>query len=899
MKASHDARRRSVQRSLTRLLVAAVTAGAIGTAVAAWDGQQEIVLGDSFSSAFGAEPGAEIHEYDFYAPKGTKLKAVMKVEKGADLVPGWKLFDDDGTEVPLGAALAGTKIKNFVFETGGRHHFQITAASGTGRYAVTTAGGFPVKFADKAADGEIEFEAVAGSTMDAALKGATFTGLEGPRGALDLGAAETSKVKRFPLPFDGVYRLTWEGTAKVGVKIRPPAAKRFWFLDMTESTPGLADLQRSEWLTSAHAAKNTEPFRHWDAEGEIPTSCARCHSSTGYQDWVGADGTAQFVVNNPAPIGTVVDCDACHNSATPSLSEVTFPSGSRVTGLGPEARCLQCHQGRESTVSLDATIAAANAADDDTESSALRFRNIHYFAAGASLFGNVAKGAYQYAGKTYANRFPHVSTINDCQECHNQHTLKLRYQKCAECHAGVNDEEDLHDIRQIGSVLDYDGDGDTTEGLYHELETMASKVYDAMRQYAQARGTPIVYDSHAYPYFFNEGTNTGFNHWTPRLLRAAYNYQYWQKDPGTFAHNGKYIIEILYDTLESLDVADSVTVPGFASMHRNDSGHFDNTAEAFRHWDADGEIPSSCARCHSPEGFAFYAEFGIDPVKGYEPGDGFACEQCHVAEGFNNNANPPRRYIAKVTFPSGVSITNDPDNPDDSFLCMTCHQGRASKKTVDDAIAVNNFRFQNIHYLAAGPSLYGKDAGVGYEYSGKTYVGEFPHAGGDTNNCAFCHLTDHTFLPQLRAECTLCHPEAQGDLEKVRRDRPTDYDGDGNNTEKLKDEVASFGNRALAAMNAYALANGKPGVIYDPAAYPYFFKNDGAGNKNGSYTSFDAAMLKASFNIQMWAKEPGAWAHNTKYILALLYDSIEDMQNASANPLGQNYLTTPTVLTRP
>ncbi|MCC6188392.1 MAG: polyheme membrane-associated cytochrome C, partial [Anaerolineales bacterium] len=44
----------------------------------------------------------------------------------------------------------------------------------------------------------------------------------------------------------------------------------------------------------------------------------------------------------------------------------------------------------------------------------------------------------------------------------------------------------------------------------------------------------------------------GYASWTPGLLRAAYNYQYAQKDPGAFAHNGKYIIQILYDSLSGV-----------------------------------------------------------------------------------------------------------------------------------------------------------------------------------------------------------------------------------------------------------------------------------------------------------------------------------------------------------
>jgi hypothetical protein len=38
------------------------------------------------------------------------------------------------------------------------------------------------------------------------------------------------------------------------------------------------------------------------------------------------------------------------------------------------------------------------------------------------------------------------------------------------------------------------------------------------------------------------------------LLRAAYNYQWAQKDPGAFAHNGQYIVQVLQDSLEDLGV---------------------------------------------------------------------------------------------------------------------------------------------------------------------------------------------------------------------------------------------------------------------------------------------------------------------------------------------------------
>ena len=37
-----------------------------------------------------------------------------------------------------------------------------------------------------------------------------------------------------------------------------------------------------------------------------------------------------------------------------------------------------------------------------------------------------------------------------------------------------------------------------------------------------------------------------------QLLRGAYNYQWASKDPGSFAHNGQYIIQTLYDSIEDM-----------------------------------------------------------------------------------------------------------------------------------------------------------------------------------------------------------------------------------------------------------------------------------------------------------------------------------------------------------
>jgi hypothetical protein len=316
----------------------------------------------------------------------------------------------------------------------------------------------------------------------------------------------------------------------------------------------------AEWAKSPHAHRSSEAFTHWNKEGTVPVACARCHSTPGFQDYLGADGSATGVVDRPAPIGTVITCVACHNSKTRALTSVVFPSGARVDNLGTDARCMACHQGVESTDSV--TKAVANIGEDAVDPK-LGFLNVHYRAAGATLMGSVARGAYQYPGKTYAGRFQHREPYSRCGACHDVHTTEVKVVDCAACHRNVTDKPSLHKIRL--SMVDYDGNGDVGEGLAQEIENLRVRLYAAIQAYAKtAAGKPIAYDLDAYPYFFVDTNANGvadkdeakfpnkYNAWTPRLLKAAYNYQFVTKEPGAYAHNPVYTIQILYDSLSDL-----------------------------------------------------------------------------------------------------------------------------------------------------------------------------------------------------------------------------------------------------------------------------------------------------------------------------------------------------------
>jgi hypothetical protein len=237
--------------------------------------------------------------------------------------------------------------------------------------------------------------------------------------------------------------------------------------------------------------------------------------------------------------------------------------------LDASARCTVCHQGRQSTPSVNRSVAGLAA---DGVHSKLRFINVHYAVAAATLLGTEVRGAYEYAGKAYHGRFKHPAAFNSCTECHDPHSTRVKANTCSACHQA----KALRAIRE--SATDYDGDGDVREGIAGEITTMHVSLAAAILRYARdVAGSPIAYAPGTHPYFFTDNNGNGvadkgevrranaYRRWTPRLVKAAYNYQFIAKDRGAYSHNPLYALQILYDSLEDL----SAKVPaGLSKMKR-------------------------------------------------------------------------------------------------------------------------------------------------------------------------------------------------------------------------------------------------------------------------------------------------------------------------------------------
>jgi hypothetical protein len=321
------------------------------------------------------------------------------------------------------------------------------------------------------------------------------------------------------------------------------------------------------WLESGHADRASEAFTHWHEESEIPGTCAVCHSSPGAVEYLRSEMATPGIIDHAIPTGTSVDCVVCHTSAASTLAAVPFPSGATVDTFADSAVCAVCHQGRASTQTVQTAVAGL---EDDVISGDLSFINVHYAPSAATIMGTEVKGGYEYDGKVYKGQFTHVPDQNGCVDCHRPHSLEVQLDNCTACHQGVTQFSDIRTSR-----TDFDGDGDTAAGIAVPINALHQRLGAAIQSYgAQVAGTPIIYGAGSYPYFFIDSNGDGaasddeaifpnrYQSWTPRLVKAAYNYQVVAKDTAIYTHNPHYALQLLYDSLESLSEQVEVDMQG-------------------------------------------------------------------------------------------------------------------------------------------------------------------------------------------------------------------------------------------------------------------------------------------------------------------------------------------------
>jgi len=660
------------------------------------------------------------------------------------------------------------------------------------------------------------------------------------------------------------------------------------------------------WASSAHANGSAPSFTLWDesAPPRVPQECAKCHSGAGFQDALGADDSTAGQMDGSHPIGVVVTCKSCHNDYALAKDSIVTPSGVQITGLGQTSLCIECHQGNGSKNAIDTLIKEAGVAPD-VVNKALGFNSYHADAGIVISIGTMAKGGYEYDGQHYDAIATHVDGYEDCVDCHDPHSLEIDLVTCAECHQGVATVEDLRNIRMDGSRRDYNGNGDVTEGIYYELVGLQKSLLSIMERYAEeVAGSRLAYDATTYPYFFADANTNGatdpheadpanrFVSWTPRLLQAAYNFRSAEENPGAYVHGGKYVIQLLYDSIASLNAA--LTEPhDISALQRDDAGHFAGSKLAFRYWDARGLVQGACAKCHTADGMAFFLKESVNVLA--PPSNGLQCTTCHDSlTEYTIHATGPVRFPSGAVIDSGDAGVN---------LCLTCHQGRESTASLERIIGdatpdeeAVGLRLPDLHFFAASATRWGADVHGALEYAGKTYadktyVGFFDHGAGKVDLCSDCH--DVHSLGVKVERCAVCHAEV-GKNRDVRaiRNSIIDYDGDGDVKEGVYYEITTLQEILFAAIQRYArVVIGQP-IAYEPTGYPYFFvadRNDDSevnaieGKPENAYKRWTPRLLRAAYNYQNSLADPGAFSHNAPYIIQTLYDSIEDLGEDVSN----------------
>jgi len=310
--------------------------------------------------------------------------------------------------------------------------------------------------------------------------------------------------------------------------------------------------EAAQWRNAGHADETAEAFVHYDWSQPNRAVCRQCHSGNGYIDW--AEG---FPAAEQDGSFRVVDCLVCHGAhGVPqsdvllrTFDEVTLPTEGpdvTLTGLGAQATCYACHNGRR-------------APDDGSLTP-------HYML-GAVMLEGLNGNDFGY---TLVNS-QHTNLEASCVSCHmsegpaqgepghgklGEHTFAMKVHdpedpdfgaenlsgcNVAACHGGTGPLTTLNRT----AYGDYDGDG-VIEGVQDEVAGLEDLVFPAI----EAKGA--VFLGH-YPYWDLSGVDPA----EEQLVRdAIWNWEYVDNAGDLGVKNTAYAVGLLQVTYKVLTGGD-------------------------------------------------------------------------------------------------------------------------------------------------------------------------------------------------------------------------------------------------------------------------------------------------------------------------------------------------------
>jgi hypothetical protein len=325
-----------------------------------------------------------------------------------------------------------------------------------------------------------------------------------------------------------------------------------------------------QWAESAHGETTAGAYAAYDfktrgssqpAATTFEAACVRCHTTTGFQNFVNSNFTDIHAWGDATDkTKEVTGCNACHDNGegrsygyqVRRVPPVTIYYNYSSTKIAPMVKlnnrptlypdiassnlCLPCHTGR-----------AIGRLIKDAAAAGLKFTNAnspgaHYRAAGAILLMN---SGYEFEGRSYANRdFLHSSvglrntrgtgSKGPCITCHltgkESHLFlpvsldgrlaitEITSTACAKCHDGK------FQARHTAASLQ-----ETKEG-YAAALAMLNQIRDG-------KVSSNDWDN----FSPGNGANT---------MGASFNYSILSAEPGAFAHNALYARRLIYDSID-------------------------------------------------------------------------------------------------------------------------------------------------------------------------------------------------------------------------------------------------------------------------------------------------------------------------------------------------------------
>jgi hypothetical protein len=323
---------------------------------------------------------------------------------------------------------------------------------------------------------------------------------------------------------------------------------------------GAHEFYSEQYYASVHANPTTL------ARGSS-TSCAPCHSGSGFVSWIKGGKTAL----TSAPAVQKIACAVCHdphdatNEFQLRTATVTFANGVTESNIGAGALCMNCHQSRQEAV-------------DYTNN---YLKNLSHYGPHHGPQGDIVAGTngYQFGWKFPTS--PHMQAADGCIDCHmsaagvnsdgttrqlfGSHSLNMvdpvtgddNVSACAPCHGTIGTKFSDKKFYVNGNA-DLDGDG-VANGLQIEVQGLLDRIATYL-----------------------PNTNGPDSTWTLLEAEAYFNWDMVTEDKSLGIHNPQYIYSLLAVTLQKLDPTTGIklidnTVPQVYSLGQNYPNPFNPT----------------------------------------------------------------------------------------------------------------------------------------------------------------------------------------------------------------------------------------------------------------------------------------------------------------------------------